>query len=178
MRDMTPRKSTITLPNTNPIRRSWGLRGICLTLALIGLVNLIQAVRALVFAPEYTALNVRFPVWLAAIAGVLWGVLFGWLAWRMWRQRNLTGWEVFILVGVYGLFQIIWWRVFATADYALSRWPFATVAMALFAGGLSWYSGRLIRKNRFLRYRDPMQGASGSPEAETSNITDNEGINR
>lgn len=172
MPPMPPENSTVTLPNNRHAKRSWGLRVVCLILLGVGAVNLVRAGRAVILAPEYAALNVQFPVWLIVFSGVVWGIVFGWLALRMWQRRNLTARGVFLLVGAYGLFQVIWWRVFAAADYALDRWPFATALVALFAGGLSWFSARQLRRNM------PAQGAPGGSGIRAPIITDNEGINR
>lgn len=142
---MTPPKQTDTLINNRPARRTLGLTAICLILLGVGLANLLSAVRYLFDGATLAALGVRVPVGLAVLAGLGWGIALVGLALALWLGRNLSVRAVFLLVGAYGVFQVIWWRAFVVADYALIRWPFAVVIMVLFAGGVSGYNWRATR---------------------------------
>lgn len=113
---------------------------VCLLVLAVGLANLFQAIYTALEAGTLAGLGVRFPIWLAVGAGVIWGLALAWLAWRLWQDRNLSPRVVFLVTGAYSLFQVIWWRVFAAADYARLRWPFAVLMMALFAGGVGGWS--------------------------------------
>lgn len=125
-------------PIPTPSRHPRGVRPVCLLLVAVALANLLAAARAVLLAPQYTALGVAFPPLLAAAGGLIWGVSFLWAAWRVWHVRNRSPRPVFLFVSAYGLYSLIWWRAFATADYARARWPFAAVVtvllVALFVG--------------------------------------------
>lgn len=118
-------------PIPTPSRRPRGVRPVCLLLAAVALANLFSAARAVLLAPQYTALGVTFPPLLAAAGGLLWGMGFLWAAWCVWHVRNRSPRPVFLFVSAYGLYSLIWWRAFATADYARARWPFAALATAV-----------------------------------------------
>ncbi len=130
-------------------------------------MNLATAVRAIQLAPDYRALEITFPPWLQVALGLAWGGAFLWAAWRLWRLRNGSVRWVLVLVGVYGLVQIVWWRVFARADYALRRWPFAALGTVLLVALLAWYLRRppvraLFRVQGSVMHR----AASSADEAE------------
>jgi hypothetical protein len=139
-----PDKNTTSILSKYP----FGFRWLCLLLAGIGLVNLGLAVRMgqLTAAPP-SGLSF-LPVWLAVFS-LGWGFSFVWGAWRLWRLRNGSPRMVLVLVGAYGVFQVIWWRLFVQADYALARWPFASLVMFGFAGGLVWYLTRPVVSRLF-----------------------------
>lgn len=125
-------------PIPTPSRCLRGVRPVCLLLVAVALANLFAAARAVLLAPQYTALGIAFPPLLAAASGLIWGAGFLWAAWRVRHVRNRSPRPVFLFVSAYGLYSLIWWRVFATADYARARWPFAAVVtfvlVALFVG--------------------------------------------
>ncbi len=108
----------------------------------MGIVNLATALRAAQLSSVYAALEVSFPPVVQAVAAAGWGVGFLWGAWRLWRLRNGSRRWVLVLVGTYGLFQVAWWRAFARSDYALGRWPWATLVTTLVVAFIFWYLNR------------------------------------
>lgn len=127
-------------PTKSQYPRGWRL--FIAGLALLGCVNLATAVRAIQLASIYRELAVKFPPLLQAALGLAWGSAFCGLAWRVWRRRNGSDRWVLVVVGVYGLAQIVWWRAFALADYAQRRWPFVVLATVLLAALVAWYVSR------------------------------------
>ncbi len=129
---------TDTLP-----KRPRGLRTFCAILLGIGIVNLGTALRTLQMSADYSALHVSFPPALQAIFGLGWGLGFIWASRAVWSLRNGSGRTVLLLVGAYGGYQVIWWRVFVRSDYALVRWPFAVLVVVLFVASVYWYISQL-----------------------------------
>lgn len=123
-------------------RRPRGLRWLCVGLAAAGVVNLITAVRAVQFAGDYAALGVDFPASAQAIFGLIWGSGLLWAAVLVWRHRNGSRRWVLLLVVVYALTQIGWWRLFVRTDYGMLRWPFAVLLTVLLVAWIIWYLNR------------------------------------
>ncbi len=140
MPGMAPHKQTAILANEAPPPRVRGRVIVSLLVLAVGLANLLQAGYIALEAGTLAALGVRIPFWLAIGAGAGWGLALTWLAWQLWHNRNLAPRVVFLVVGAYSLFQVIWWRAFVVADYARLRWPFAVLVMALFAGSVGGWS--------------------------------------
>ncbi len=138
-------------------KRPRGLRWLCAGLAIIGVLDLVAGLRVMRTATGYIALGVSFPPALAAILQVGWGATFLYVAYGLWRLRNRARREGFLLIGVYSAFEIIWWRVFARSDYALVRWPFAVLAVALLVILAYWYLNRPPVRALF---RDRVSGIS------------------
>ncbi len=129
-------------PSAQRIERPRGLRLICVAFLAVGIVHLIAAVRVLQFGADYEALGVSFPPLAQVIFSLIWAVAFPWMAWQTWRRRNRTRRWVFLLVVGYGLAQSVWWRIFAQADYAVRRWPFAVLMTALAVMLVVWVLNR------------------------------------
>ena len=123
-------------------RRPRGLRWLCAGLVLAGGVNLITAVRAVLLAGDYAALGVDFPASVQAIFSLAGGIGLLWAADQLWRPRNGSPRRVLLLVVVYALAQIGWWRVFVRADDGLLRWPFAVLLTVLLVAWIIWYLNR------------------------------------
>jgi hypothetical protein len=123
-------------------KRPVAFHGLCLGLFGVGVVNLGVAVRGVQSGADYAALGISFIFPLQVLAGLAWGVGFLWAAWRLWRLRGGAVRQATLTVGAYGLFQVIWWRVFARSDYALGRWPFALLITALLVALVVWYLTR------------------------------------
>ncbi|MBN2470180.1 MAG: hypothetical protein JXN59_05585 [Anaerolineae bacterium] len=157
---MAPQKQTVILAKESPSRRAAGQVIVCLLLLGAGLASLFRAAYAGLRADALAALGVRMPFGLAVVANAGWGLALVWLAWQLWQGRNLSARVVFLLVGSYSLFQVIWWRVFVVADYARLRWPFAVLVMALFAGvigGWSLWRNRQHARQQVNAYRPDLQ---------------------
>jgi hypothetical protein len=147
-----------------PLQRPRGLRWLCAALAGVGLVNLGTALRTMQFASAYAALAVAFPPVLQVVLSLEWGIGFLWGAWRLWRLRNGSDRWVLVLVGVYGLCQIVWWRSFARSDYALARWPFAALGTVLLAAWVWRYLRRPRVRALFCAKRSAVSLAQSSGE--------------
>ncbi|MBN1889059.1 MAG: hypothetical protein JW850_13780 [Thermoflexales bacterium] len=110
---------------------------LALAVLYTSIVNLVFGVQAIAQWPYLSSLPVRMPLaWL--IAGKLaWGVVFGVIAWGVWR---LAAWgRKAVLAGVV-LYQLHIWVnhiLFDTSDYARQVWPFAA-GMSLVTIGLVW----------------------------------------
>ena len=130
-------------PTPSPrLTRPRGLWIISVGLLITAAANVVTALRALQWGAAYAASGVTFPPLLPVITGLGWAVACGWSAWRLWRLRNGAARLVLLLLGIYALYQAIWWRVFIRADYARQRWPFAVLMMVLVWAALAWYLQR------------------------------------
>lgn len=119
--------------------RPAGLRWFCGGLLAVGLLNLGVALRTLQLASLYTALGVSFPPLPYAIISLGWGGAFLWVDWRLWRIRNAALTQALILIVAFGLYHILWDRLFARSDYAVQRWPFAALATAVVVAAAALY---------------------------------------
>lgn len=133
-------------PIPTPSRRLPGVRPVCLLLVAVALTNLFAAARTALLVPQYMALGVTFPPLLTAAGSLIWGVGFLWAAWRVWHVRNRSPRPVFLFVSAHGLYSLIWWRVYAVADYARARWPFAALATVTLVVLFVWVVYRLRRR--------------------------------
>jgi hypothetical protein len=122
-----------------------GLRAMCAILVVMGVAHLVGAGRAIVYGSGYATMGVRFPPLLAALAGIGWGLALIWLGRQLWLGRNRSARVVFLVLGLYALSHLVGWRVFSGSDYALARWPFAALLMAVWIGGLVWVSALFSR---------------------------------
>ena len=119
--------------------RPRGLRWLTLALLAESLVCMVSAVRVLQYSADFAELQLSVPSVVLLGRDILWAILFLIGTVRLWQMRNGAHRLVLLLVGVFSLFQFVWWGMYVRSDYGRTRFPFAVILVICAIGLLAWY---------------------------------------